>query len=93
MPTNTNATATVADSVVSLYNSGSLEIGTNSVLNIKASLIEGSGSRSITKTGAGTLILDTNNTYRGGTTLQEGILSVNNSGGLGTGAMTLAGGR
>ncbi|MEI7721072.1 MAG: putative Ig domain-containing protein, partial [Verrucomicrobiota bacterium] len=90
LPTNTNAT--VADSVVSLYNSGSLEIGTNSVLNIKASLIEGSGTRSITKTGAGTLILDTNNTYRGGTTLQAGILSVNNSGGLGTGAMTLAGG-
>jgi len=90
LPTNTNVT--VADSVVSLYNSGSLEIGTNSVLNIKASLIEGSGTRSITKTGAGTLILDTNNTYRGGTTLQAGILSVNNSGGLGTGAMTLAGG-
>ncbi|NCZ53463.1 MAG: hypothetical protein EBY81_06165, partial [Verrucomicrobia bacterium] len=88
-----NTTVGAPESLVSLYNSGSLEIGTNSVLNIKASLIEGgTGSRSITKKGAGTLILGTNNTYRGGTTLEAGTLSVNNSEGLGTGAMTLAGG-
>jgi autotransporter-associated beta strand protein len=86
-----NTTVGVPESLVSLYNSGSLEIGSGSVLNIKASLID-SGQRSITKKGAGTLILGTNNTYRGGTTLEAGILLVNNSEGLGTGAMTLAGG-
>jgi len=87
-----NTVVGVAESFVSLYNSGSLQIGSGSVLNIKASVIEGSGSRSITKKGVGTLILGTNNTYRGGTIVEAGIVNADGVNALGAGAVTVSGG-
>ena len=86
-----NTTVGAPASIVSLYNSGSLEIGSGSVLNIKASLID-DGRRSITKKGAGTLILGTNNTYRGGTIVEAGIVNADGVNALGTGAVTVSGG-
>jgi PKD repeat protein len=44
-----------------------------------------SGTNSITEIGGGTLVLSGTNTYEGGTTVSNGILLVNNSGGSGTG--------
>jgi len=86
-----NTVAGVPASLVSLFNSGSLEIGSGSVLNIKASLVD-DGKRSITKKGVGTLILGTNNTYRGGTIVEAGIVNADGVNALGTGAVTVSGG-
>jgi autotransporter-associated beta strand protein len=56
--------------------------------------IKGSTGRSLPliKNGAGTVILTGNNTYPGGTIINNGILSVSNNAALGTGLLTLAGG-
>jgi fibronectin-binding autotransporter adhesin len=43
-----------------------------------------SGAGALTKTGAGTLTLTGTNTYSGGTTIQAGILSINDDSALGT---------
>jgi autotransporter-associated beta strand protein len=47
---------------------------------------------SLTKIGAGTLILSGANTYSGGTTISAGTLQVQNDSALGTGSVTLDGG-
>jgi len=51
-----------------------------------------SGVGTLTKAGAGTLVLTNANTYSGGTTLSAGRINVNNASALGTGAFTIAGG-
>ncbi len=51
-----------------------------------------SGSGSLTQTGAGTLNLDGNNTYGGGTNLNGGTLGLGNNNALGTGSLTMANG-
>ncbi|MDI9198229.1 autotransporter-associated beta strand repeat-containing protein [Salmonella enterica] len=59
----------------------------NTVLeNIDAN--SGWNGQSLTKTGAGTLILNAENTYTGGTTISEGTLVANNVEALGTGNVT-----
>jgi autotransporter-associated beta strand protein len=50
------------------------------------------GSNPMTKRGAGTLILSAANDYTGGTILEAGTLQIENSGALGTGAVTFKGG-
>lgn len=51
-----------------------------------------SGSGGLIKTGAGSLTLGGNNTYAGGTEIQEGILAVRNGNALGQGRLKLFGG-
>ncbi|NBV97342.1 MAG: hypothetical protein EBT30_07345, partial [Verrucomicrobia bacterium] len=63
-------------STVELSNSGNLNIGSGSTLNIDAVT---SGSYSLTKTGAGTVGLSAANVYTLGTTLSAGTLKVSNS--------------
>ncbi|HCM2698506.1 TPA: autotransporter outer membrane beta-barrel domain-containing protein [Salmonella enterica subsp. enterica serovar Yaba] len=59
----------------------------NTVLeNVDAN--SGWNGQSLTKTGAGTLILNAENTYTGGTTISEGTLIANNVEALGTGDVT-----
>ncbi|WP_254555413.1 autotransporter-associated beta strand repeat-containing protein, partial [Salmonella enterica] len=48
----------------------------------------GRNGQSLTKTGAGTLILKAENTYTGGTTISEGTLVANNVEALGSGHVT-----
>jgi autotransporter-associated beta strand protein len=57
-------------------------------------ITNGLGAVSITKVGAGTLVLGGNNTYSGGTTISGGTLLVNNTAGSGTGsgAVSVTGG-
>ena len=51
-----------------------------------------SGDASLVKSGDGTLTINTENTYSGGTTISGGTLVMGNAAALGTGAVTLRGG-
>ncbi len=77
-----------------LGRTGANIIETHSALQIDAA-ISGAGTGSgLTKTGGSTLFLFGNNTYGGGTTISEGVLSANHANALGTtaGGTTIAGG-
>jgi rhamnogalacturonan endolyase len=51
------------------------------------------GSASLVQNGAGTLTLTSSNPFTGGTTIRSGILAITNASALGTGTVTLDGGR
>ncbi|HEY5315711.1 MAG TPA: autotransporter-associated beta strand repeat-containing protein, partial [Pirellulales bacterium] len=51
-----------------------------------------SGSGAISKTGAGTLLLENTNSYGSGTSLSAGTLALGNAGALGTGTLTITAG-
>ncbi len=88
LQTNTNRAMTLG------ANGATLDIPAASVTLQISGGITGSGS--LTKTGAGALVIATANTYSGGTTLQTGTLvlasDTANASGLGTGGITLQGG-
>ena len=58
-------------------------------LTIAGNISEVSGTRSLTKTGSGTLVLSGTNAYSGGTSINAGVLEFSSSSSLGTGT-TLA---
>jgi autotransporter-associated beta strand protein len=70
-----------------------LELGTNTIIggtgngevNFQGEI---SGSGSLTKSGAGTVMLTTSNSYTGGTTISAGTLVVTNANGLSAGGVT-----
>jgi outer membrane autotransporter protein len=64
--------------------------GTNTVFS--GTLINGTASLGLIKTGVGTLTLSGANTYSGGTVIDRGTLLVNNAQALGTGNVTVNGG-
>jgi autotransporter-associated beta strand protein len=74
--------ALTANTAMNIAGSGSLTI---------SSAITGA-SRSVTKDGAGELILSGANTFSGGVTMNAGTLTVSSASALGTGSLTLAGG-
>jgi autotransporter-associated beta strand protein len=86
-------------STLSSSGTGTITLGSNSsigvdngTLNVKR-VISGSVTRKLTKVGAGTLVLSTNNTYTGATTVESGTLSLGiNSSLSSSNAVTLAGG-
>jgi len=51
----------------------------------------GGGALSVRKAGIGTQILTTANSYTGGTTIEDGVLQVEDSGALGTGSVVVTG--
>ncbi len=75
---------------------GTIALGSNDILfdGTGATTAGGaiSGTGSLTKNDAGTIALNAANTYSGGTVLNSGTISTNNNTGLGSGALTLAGG-
>jgi autotransporter-associated beta strand protein len=72
----TNPTGGSNPSTVELRNGGNLNIGAGSTLTLSAVV---TGSRALTKTGTGTAVFDTANTYSGGTTLSAGTLTLSGS--------------
>jgi len=67
-------------------------VNSGATLSIQTILSE-SGTRSLTKTGAGTLLLGSANSYTGGTTLTAGTLGLGSSTALSSGGLTINGGR
>jgi fibronectin-binding autotransporter adhesin len=80
-----NITANVAPGSVSVNDGGA-----NYTFAAGGGVITGGGT--LTKDGAGTLTINTANTYSGGTTLTNGTLIVGNGSAVGTGTLTLGGG-
>lgn len=66
----------------SLISSGTYDIASGTITTWQGAI---SGNGTLTKTGAGTLVLSTSNSYLGGTTLNQGTLSIQNDGSLGSG--------
>jgi autotransporter-associated beta strand protein len=82
----TNASlAGVAGSIVNL-GSNNLTVGGDNTSTTFAGILTNTGS--LTKTGTGTMTLSGANTFSGGSTLSAGVLRVNSTGALGTGALT-----
>jgi len=70
---NIGLTGGVGTLSITLAASGSIDVASAKTLTI-ASAIGESGSQSLTKTGAGTLVLSSANSYSGTTTVNDGIL-------------------
>jgi len=68
-----------------------LTVGNNDGTGTFSGIIKNSaGNLALTKTGAGTMILSGTNTYSGGTTVEDGSLLANNTGGSGAGSGTVS---
>ena len=79
-------TGLTAATTVVLHNNPTLNVtNTTTIKNV----ISGTG-QSLTKSGAGTLILGGSNNYSGGTTINAGTLTVNPGGNVPSGAVTIA---
>ena len=91
-----NPTVATVDVPVKLRNDESFAISAaeNSKLVFTKEIYNGtSGVYSITKNGDGVVEFTAANSYTGGTTINEGILRLSENGTLGTGAITLNGGK
>ncbi|MBL9183705.1 MAG: autotransporter-associated beta strand repeat-containing protein [Verrucomicrobiaceae bacterium] len=67
--------------------------GTSTAANtLAARIVDGSSASSLVKDGSGTWALTNSNTYTGGTSLNDGVLSISSSNAIGSGSVTFAGG-
>jgi len=85
----TNSTVTITGGVApssTTFNNSSVNYTVNS------SDSTGITAGSLTKSGTGSVTINTANTYSGGTTLNDGTLNLGNAAAIGTGALTIAGG-
>ena len=96
---HTNSSTGSGALILQLNASGDFNVqNSGATLSISSVISETGGSRSITKTGTGTLIMSGANTYSGGTTLGTGApntggtISLGADGALGSGGFTFAGG-
>lgn len=74
---------------VTLAGAGGVDVGPGTQLQLGGAI---SGAGSLTKLGAGTLLLSGFNTHSGGTTVAAGILQAGSADALGSGVLTLDGG-
>ncbi|WP_164985750.1 autotransporter-associated beta strand repeat-containing protein [Bosea sp. Tri-44] len=70
---------------------GTINTASGVTVSIGSAIVDGVGT-SLTKVGAGTLILTGTNTYSGGTTIGGGTLRAGSASAIGVGPLTLAGG-
>ena len=77
---------------VALFDNVSVSAASGASLTVSGAVGDGGAGKSLTISGAGTLILAGSNTYSGGTTLSAGQLNLNNASALGTGTLTISGG-
>ena len=94
---NWNANFTFTGSSSLNLGTGAVSLGASRTLTITANTLSVGGvisgsAKSITKAGAGTLLLSGNNTFSGGVTLSAGTLDINNAGALGTGTFRISAG-
>lgn len=86
-----DGSGTVRNSAAST--SGTLTLGEDNVSStLNAQLLNGSGTLALAKAGSGTVILNGNNSYTGGTRLLAGSLVVANNNAVGGGAVEIVGG-
>jgi fibronectin-binding autotransporter adhesin len=76
---------------------GAITLSSSPTVNVAGGTLSVEGSisgsnQTLTKSGAGTLVLAGANTFSGGTTLSGGVLDVNNPAALGSGTLTITGG-
>jgi|GEM_PF-809420 len=64
-------------------------VSTDNDLSVSGVISNGVATGTLTKAGAGTLLLGGSNTYSGGTIINNGLLSIDNSAALGTGTVGL----
>jgi autotransporter-associated beta strand protein len=84
------ASADVIGTAITLADSLAASVtATTGLLALNGVISETGGARSLTKNGAGNLILGAANTHSGGTLLTNGTLTVANSGALGSGLLTI----
>ncbi|MGO4832949.1 autotransporter-associated beta strand repeat-containing protein, partial [Rhizobiaceae sp. 2RAB30] len=72
--------------------SGTIQVDNNVTATIGSVLANGATATGLTKTGGGTLVLNGNNQYTGGTSLLGGVLSVSSDANLGRGGAVAFGG-
>ncbi len=77
---------------VTFFDNVSVSVNSGASLTVSGAVGDGGAGKSLTVSGAGTLILAGSNTYGGGTTLSAGQLNINNASALGTGPLTISGG-
>ena len=84
---NNTATNTIATKV-GLGNSQTWTVGTGATLTVSGVISDFGAARSITKTGAGTLVLAGINTFSGGLTINQGSVNLNTVGTATTSALS-----
>ncbi|MCA9069427.1 MAG: autotransporter-associated beta strand repeat-containing protein, partial [Planctomycetaceae bacterium] len=80
---------TITGSQLQLDGSLTTGIGSGNTNTLASNLVNGTGTGSVIKSGAGTLVLSGTNTYTGGTTVNGGTLSFSSGANFGTGNITL----
>jgi fibronectin-binding autotransporter adhesin len=96
---NWNGDFTFAGASTLHLGTGAVTLGANLGVTVVASMLtvggvidDGASTCSLTKDGAGNLVLSGANTYGGGTIVNAGTLGINNASALGTGVLTINGG-
>ena len=94
-----SATAVIACSDLYLYADANFTVADGPAAidllvsaNIAPNYLSQNTTQSLTKSGAGLMLLTGSNTYTGGTTVAAGILQVGSATALGTGSLTINGG-
>lgn len=94
---NTGASATGTDTINTSISLGAnldiFNLSTSGKLTLAGILSESGGSRGITISGGAGVTLSGANTYTGGTTLNDGTLLLGHNAALGTGSLTINGGK